>query len=205
MSITERKEREKVDLYKAILNAAREIFLSKGYEQTSIRNIAEKIEYSPTTIYLYFKDKASIFHAIHAEGFLKLNMQFAVLQTVSNPLERLKAMGRIYMNFAIENPELYDLMFIQQAPMEVLEKKAEWNEGQTSFDGLKLTIQGCIDNGDMKFIDAEIGAFTIWSAMHGMCSLVIRNRCMVISENRQETIPGLAYEAFIQLLENQKK
>ena len=61
MTITTRKERQKEELKGKILQAAKELFMEKGFEDTSIRNIAEKIEYSPTTIYLYFKDKDDIF------------------------------------------------------------------------------------------------------------------------------------------------
>ncbi len=105
MGITDRKDREKEDLHKSILKAAREVFLEKGYHQTSIRNIAEKIEYSPTTIYLYFKDKDAIFYALHTEGFVMLNSKMSVLFSVAEPLERLKAMGRIYLEFALQNPD----------------------------------------------------------------------------------------------------
>ena len=57
MGIAERKEREREEVKDLILNAAREIFLSEGYENTSIRKIATKIEYSPGIIYHHFKDK----------------------------------------------------------------------------------------------------------------------------------------------------
>ena len=59
-----------------ILDAARSIFLEKGFEQASIRNIAEKIEYSPGTIYLYFRDKDEIFHALHEEGLKEVRFRF---------------------------------------------------------------------------------------------------------------------------------
>lgn len=72
MTIAARKQREKEEMRALILDAARKIFLEKGYEHTSIRNIAEKIEYSPGTIYLYFKEKDEIFHALHEEGFRRL-------------------------------------------------------------------------------------------------------------------------------------
>jgi AcrR family transcriptional regulator len=204
MGITERKEKEKVDLQKAILAAARAIFLEKGYDNVSIRNIAERIQYSPTTIYLYFKDKDAIFNAIHKEGFALLNEKFQVLQSVANHFERLKAMGRIYIQFANDNPDLYDLMFVQNAPMDCIDEFETWQEGQKAFDGLKFTIQGCIDNGDLKFKDAEIGAFVIWSFMHGMCVLNFKERCKVISEDRQNDIVALSYEAFIHLLDQSK-
>ena len=57
MGIPDRKEREKQELRDLILKEARALFLEEGFEKTSLRKIAERIEYSPTTIYLYFKDK----------------------------------------------------------------------------------------------------------------------------------------------------
>ena len=72
MGIVERKEREKEDMRRLILNAARKLFLEQGYEKTSIRNIADAIEYSPATIYLYYKDKNELLFALHEEAFLKL-------------------------------------------------------------------------------------------------------------------------------------
>ena len=56
MGIKERRAREKEQLRRQILSAARELFVNEGYENVSMRKIANKIEYSPTTIYLYFKD-----------------------------------------------------------------------------------------------------------------------------------------------------
>ena len=68
MSITDRKEREKKEMRQAILDAALTLFREKGYDAVSIRNIAEAIEYSPATIYLYFKDKNEIFFALQYEA-----------------------------------------------------------------------------------------------------------------------------------------
>lgn len=204
MGITERKEREKEDLHKSILSAAREIFLEKGFEQTSIRSIAQKIEYSPTTIYLYFKDKNEILYALHKEGFNLLNMQMEALTAVSDPYERMKAMGRIYIRFAEEHPDYYDLMFVQDGPMDSL-KEEKWNEGQSAFDGLKFTIQQCIDQGYLPFMDAEVGAFLIWSAMHGMCTLHDRGRCKILNEEIRGCIVEAAFEEFIRMLDTLKR
>ena len=63
MGILERKERDREDMRRLILGAARQLFLEQGYEKTSIRNIADVIEYSPATIYLYYKDKNELFFA----------------------------------------------------------------------------------------------------------------------------------------------
>jgi len=68
VGIQERKRKHKEDLKQLILDAAKKLFMKDGYEATSIRKIAAEIEFSPTTIYLYYKDKAEISHALHQEG-----------------------------------------------------------------------------------------------------------------------------------------
>src|SRR5215211_3409773 len=99
MTIATRKKKEKEDKRTLILDAARKIFLEKGFTQASIRNIAEEIEHSPGTIYLYFRDKDEIFHALHEEGFGRMLEKMEPLRFVSDPFERLKAMGRVYLDF----------------------------------------------------------------------------------------------------------
>jgi len=69
MGSKQRREREKEALRQDILDAARELFVEEGYDNVSMRRVAEKIEYSPTTIYLYFEDKASLLYAICEETF----------------------------------------------------------------------------------------------------------------------------------------
>ncbi len=75
MGTKERREREKENLRQEILDAARQLFLKNGYENVSMRQIAAKIEYSPTTIYLYFKNKSELFHSLCEEAFAKLEKE----------------------------------------------------------------------------------------------------------------------------------
>lgn len=202
MGINERKEREKEVLQKSILTAAREVFLEKGFDQTSIRSIAQRIEYSPTTIYLYYKDKDAILYALHTEGFYLLGSKISVLNSVENPLERVKAMGRIYIQFAMEYPDYYDLMFVQKSPMNKLDEDHEvWQEGQSTFDGLKFTVQQCMDQGYLAFADVEAGSYLLWSALHGMCNLYDRGRCKVLDEEKSEQIVDLAFNEFLKMLD----
>jgi len=162
---------------KLILDAARKIFLEKGYYQASIRNIAEQIEYSPGTIYLYFKEKDEIFHALHEEGFRRFLTRMAPLQHVADPFERLKAMGKVYMEFAQTDRDYYELMFIMQAPMKHEEHHDQWEAGHEALNHLKNVLRDCQAAGRFKGLDIEYLSFTIWSAMHGMCALYCRERC----------------------------
>ncbi|HEX5169986.1 MAG TPA: TetR/AcrR family transcriptional regulator [Cyclobacteriaceae bacterium] len=202
MTIANRKERQKEELKGKILHAAKELFMEKGFEETSIRNIAERIEYSPTTIYLYFKDKDEIFHALHQEGFTLLNQYFRPLANVGDPFERLKAISKSYINFALENGEFYDLMFIINAPIKSVSKQdSNWEEGRRAFGFLVETINECIRKGYFTGMDPEVLAFTVWSMVHGICSLEIRNRCSVVSELNQVNLAHKANDLVIEILD----
>jgi AcrR family transcriptional regulator len=177
MGIKERKEKHKEDLRQRILDAAKELFLKDGYDATSIRKIAEKIEFSPTTIYLYYKDKADIMYALHQEGFILLGTQFAVLKHVSEPFERLKAMGRVYLSFALNNPDFYELMFIMKEPIEFVKLHCldeEWEEGEQAFSALIMTIDHCKAAGYFTKFDTVTFSLNVWSLMHGLCSLKLQ-------------------------------
>lgn len=120
MGIPDRKEREKQELRDLILKEARALFLEEGFEKTSLRKIAERIEYSPTTIYLYFKDKNELFLALHEESFQRFFSALSSVASVPDPFERLTALGRAYIEYGINNPEEYDLKFLLKAPLETL-------------------------------------------------------------------------------------
>ena len=207
MGIAERKEREKEELRERILIAAKRLFLEKGVEKTSIRNIADLIEYSPGSIYHYFKDKNEIFHALHQGGFQQLMSRMEVLTTVQNPMERLKAMGRIYVQFGVENPDMYDLMFIKEAPLtHVFQAKDEqWNEGANTFNFLRTTLRECLAQGYFKGHQEESLSFMIWATVHGMISLHIRRRCEVILAHKQETIVQEGLNEFFSILDRLSK
>ena len=203
MGIPERKAKEKEELKLLILQAARKLFVEQGVEQTTIRKIASKIEYSVGTVYVYYKDKNDILHDLHTQGFRQLGGEMKVLYNVTDPMERLTALGRVYLQFALENPDMYDLMFTLKAPMEFLDsvKKDEWNEGKATFGVLKATIKECIDRGHFAGHQLEPLSFAIWSTVHGMASLHISQRVKGVDLNDPETILMKAYEEFVLMLD----
>ncbi len=154
-------------------------------------------------IYHYFKDKNEIFHALHQDGFLALMERMQILTSVENPLERLKAMGKIYMGFAKDNPDMYDLMFIKEAPIDHIShhKDENWKEGNNTFGFLRNTVQQCIEEGYFKGHDIEALTYMIWSTVHGMVSLRICGRCEVIYLENQDTIMEESYNSFTKILD----
>lgn len=190
MGVTERKEREREEMRAAILNAARKLFLEQGFEKTSIRNIAEEIEYSPGTIYLYYKDKSEIILALHNESFEMMMTYFQPILSIEDPFERLIAMGRRYLEYALENPELYELMFLMKAPVESFACKDEiWQHGHLATGLLKFIISDCIKAGYFKNTDIEAMCTTIWGAVHGLATMHVMKRTMMYPE--EERLPRI--------------
>ncbi|MFN8353749.1 MAG: TetR/AcrR family transcriptional regulator [Spirosomataceae bacterium] len=202
MGVTERKERERQEMRQRILDAAQQVFVEEGYEKASIRNIAERIEYSPATIYLYFKDKDELFYVVHEMGFAKMLGEMKVLDSIENPLEQLRQRGYLYMKFALENPELYDLMFIQKGPMQALHKRyknSEWECGFENFNLLRLNITACIEHGLIRSTNLDITTMSIWSFIHGLVSLYIRERFNAFEETID--IEKVMYASIEQMIE----
>nr|WP_294782387.1 TetR/AcrR family transcriptional regulator [uncultured Flavobacterium sp.] len=203
MSTAERKAREREALKALILKAAKKLFVEKGIEQTTIRNIADEIDYSVGTVYVYFKDKNAILHDLHSIGFQELGSYFQDLFTIADPKERLKKMGSSYIKFALENAEMYDLMFNLKAPMEFLENSDNdsWDEGAVTFSYVKKTVGECIADGHFIGHNAEALSFMVWSLVHGMCCLEIRQRTKGVKFTNPDTILFDGYNEFLKIIE----
>lgn len=190
MGISERKEREKGEMKKMITTAAMKMFLEDGYAKTSIRNIADAIEYSPGTIYLYYKDKDELLYEVQAQAFLKLLEAFKAHATSEDPIMRLEQLGKTYVSFGLENPELYDLMFIIRAPMNV-DDELHKDNGVETFYYLLNCLEECIKNGLLIFKDPTQAALQVWSMMHGLVSLNLRCRLKVMLTGEGDVEPVL--------------
>jgi AcrR family transcriptional regulator len=193
MGIAERKEKQKQEIRKMILDASMKLFVEQGFENVSIRKIADLIEYSPTTVYLYFKDKNEILFNLHELGFQKFAEYTADIWEVKNPLLRLHKMGERYVRFGLENPAFYDLMFILKAPMEALNtmKDCEWKSGDQALGKLKELLQECMERKFIKEDDVDAMAMAIWGLVHGMVSLAIRNRLEKVVETPENLVPTM--------------
>lgn len=181
MGIVERRQEEKENLKNLIAEEAMSLYLEEGLDQLTIRNIAKRINYSPTTIYLYFKDKDHIFLELHDRAFAKLFQHMSQAVAIDDPLDRLARLGEEYIRFGVENPEMYDLMFILRAPMQVLKEDDcnEWKNGQAVFGLLHATVQDCLERKLFPSVDSSVLSISIWAHVHGLVSLAIRDRLLV--------------------------
>jgi AcrR family transcriptional regulator len=173
MSVKQRRQREKEDLRQEILDAARTLFVKEGYESVSIRRIAERIEYAPGTIYLYFRDKQEILDRICEETFVKLIARLQAIDSdPSAPLDKLRRGIRAYIQFGLDHPHHYIVTFIQ-AKISHQSQSVFENVGIQAFQGLRQCVQNCVDAGELVSNDTDEIAQTIWAGMHGLTALLV--------------------------------
>lgn len=184
-----------------ILNGARKVFLREGYESASIRNIAEEINYSPSSIYFYFKEKGEIFQELHEEGFRLLLSKTKVLDHVKDPFERLKAMCGVFIDFAIHNKDFYNLMFIVEPPMKKKAGEEKNSMGNQTLQHLISVVKECITAGKFKNMDAENLSFTILSSLHGMSALFCKDRTSTFTDRSSEQLIRDGSQTLVTMLE----
>jgi AcrR family transcriptional regulator len=108
MGVRERRQREREELRRAILDTAREIAAAEGWSAVTIRRVAEKIEYSPPVIYEHFSSKEQIVVELMRRGFREmLEAMRAARDAHKDPVEALLAIGQAYWSFSVGHPEMH--------------------------------------------------------------------------------------------------
>lgn len=170
---TARRERLRQELRSEIIAAARDLFVTEGYANVSIRKVADRVGCAPGTIYLYFEDKDSILSAICIETFAKLNKRMeAIRNDKGDPLERLRRGGRAYIQFALDHPYHYLVTFGLTGAARFKNDEAR-QAGQYSFDCMRQCVRLCVDAGLLRKNDVEEMAQSLWACLHGVVMLLI--------------------------------
>ncbi len=174
MTVEQRRERQKEALRRKILDAAGEMFATEGFEAVSMRKLADKIEYSPTTIYLYFQDKAELLGCLCEETFTGLVQVLDGIERKSRePVAGLEKGLRAYVDFGLRHPHHYVVTFVM--PQRLVREGAEFegSVGETAFDYLRRAVERCIQAKKFRRVDAETASQVLWAGVHGITSLLI--------------------------------
>ncbi|MGH7519027.1 MAG: TetR/AcrR family transcriptional regulator [Gemmatimonadales bacterium] len=176
MGTKERRERERVDTRRRILDAAREMFVQRGYEATTMRAIADHIEYTPTAIYHHFRSKEALLTELCTHDFRALAQAFQRIGQVADPLERLRRIGQAYIEFGIMHPMHYQLMFMTRHPD--VSGASEIRQGDPGEDAYAFLLHACqeaIAAGRFRreLQDPHEVAQILWAGCHGLVALHI--------------------------------
>lgn len=179
MSVQDRRAREKQELRARILDAAREILVTQGFGGLSMRKVAHRIEYSPTAIYLHFKDKQSLVTELCEETFAKLVKEMESVSAESpDPLVRLRRAAERYVRFGLEFPQHYLATFVIPNGVKDDEAartrlQAPESNGMRALGILRQIVADGVRQKKLKAGDIDATTRALWAGVHGVTSLFI--------------------------------
>ena len=174
MSIKDRKSREHTLLRQKILAAALRIFAEQGYGKVSMRKIGALIDYSPTTIYRFFRNKAELLRTIAAETYGDLSKKFEKIKTEGgdDPLGVLKSLVKEYIIFCVERPEMFRL-FSDLGTFEMEDGIMYERLGETRYRVYQSWfrfIRQSIESGYLELKDDMRVFLYLWDSINGYIS-----------------------------------
>ncbi len=172
MGAIDRRRKFKEELRSVILDAARDIFVREGYENFSMRKLAQRIEYSPGSVYLHFKNKAELFRCLTEDSFERLHKTLVGIRDgrkCRNPVEELRQGMLAYVDFGLHNLNDYRFVFMLTPPVERRPYKVH-----AAFEILRQMVERCVETKQFRRVDVETTAQALWSSVHGITSLLIQ-------------------------------
>jgi AcrR family transcriptional regulator len=173
MGVKERRQRERTEVREKILDAALDFFGREGVEGVTMRALADAIEYSPPVIYAHFRDKEAIIQELCYRQLRELAKAFATFGGL-DPLERLRRIGYIYADFAIEHPSHFRFLFLTPHPLPADDDEVGKGDPQrNAYAFLRQTVEDGLDAGIFKpgYTDADEIAQLCWASAHGLVAL----------------------------------
>ena len=152
VGVKERQEREREAVSRAILDAARDLFVAEGYQNVSIRKIADRIEYSPAAIYSYFPSKDDIFFALAEEGFHLLFESHCPDETPGagqEPIDGVRAAFWHFYQFSRKHPEYFALMFVDRSVPRITHMRERFEFISSMKERLTGLIAAAVDAGQL--------------------------------------------------------
>lgn len=172
---------------KAILDAALGLFAKGGIKAVSMRNIAERIEYSPGTIYRYFDGKSAILRELRLGAFAEFFERISVHEAMADPVQRLRSAAREYIAFALEHPEYYNLMFNTPDAPSVEDPDGVYPPMKT-YRKFVFYVGESLEATGRKDDDPHLVTLSLWGTLHGLAGLLLAGSMRMLKE--EERLPA---------------
>ena len=196
--MTSPREKRRARTRDSILEAAMQIVMQHGVEALSMREIAERIEYSPSGLYEYFSSKEEIIAELVNEGFARLTARLEHGIHGETALSRLQEAGKVYMQFALQEPQVYLMMFNHKSLTPFPLTEVEQN---TAYSKLFQIFQDGLLSGEFRSASgagSQELAYTSWSLMHGLSMLRLTLMSQVTEDI--DRLHERAFQAFVEQL-----
>jgi AcrR family transcriptional regulator len=203
MGVTEKRAKHKREFRKEILDSAREIFIHDGYDGFSMRKLAEKIDYSPTTIYLYFKNKDDLLFAICEEFFANFFDELNHIRSVSHdPVETLRKAFFYFIELGLKNPNQYKVIFFTQSSVYGTHEEFVQRESMARnvYFAFKEMVLDCIKAGRFRERDEEVITRTLAIVSHGLVTMMLYRPDHL--EGKKDIITRTVVDALLRGYEN---
>ena len=167
----------RTDFATAILDAARALSFAHGSAGISARKIAARAGCSATTLYLYYRNIDDLLHHLRMEGHALLAAAFSRVDPRLPAHERIRAMGRAYYQFGLEQRGYFDLMFATR-PTTVPRRDLVQREMYTLML-LRDVVKSGIDGGEIRAdVDVMVATNALWAEIHGITALAVSGMLM---------------------------
>ena len=174
-----RRARERVQVRDRILDAARDLFATEGYAAVTMRRVAEMIAYTPPVIYQHFADKESLIRELCRADFRLFSQSLHQIAGIPDPVERLRRMGEAYIQFALEHPHHYRVLFMttpEETPGLKHKDLHEEDQGDPALNAYAF-LRMCVDEAmaagrfNPDLADGAVIAHVLWLGVHGIASM----------------------------------
>jgi AcrR family transcriptional regulator len=176
MKSATRRKQQQDELRAKILDAARELFVAHGVEAVTMRKVAEKIGYTATTLYNHFEDKDALLRALCDADFGTLHDSFGQIGRIADPIDRLRKLGKTYIEFALQYPSHYRFMFMTphpHRPQEACDESGRGDPDQDAYAFVRATVAEALVAGSFRvdYQDPDLLSQVFWSGVHGVAAL----------------------------------
>lgn len=177
------------DLRQALIDATRSLVVEHGAEQFSLADACRKADVSSAAPYKHFRDKDEILREVVAQGFdaMRANTVLAAEAHPRGSIERIIAIGRLYISSAVAETGLFRLMFGQNP--NVTHHPAVIDQGNSCFG---FVIDEVADYCVFNAISVEPlqTATQLWTMVHGAA-------CLLIDDHYEQALPGFDVDKMI--------
>lgn len=185
------------DLRDTLIDIGVEVLAEDGMQALSLRKVARRAGVSHNAPYMHFADKEALLAAIAEAGFKTLGqeMKRAVGATSEGSVEQLSEVSRVYVTFALEHPQHFQVMFAKFADLEGAHPGLNEISLET-FTLLSTTLAACQTTGVVRSGDPHMLAAGVWAMMHGLATLLIADRLspLVVGGHARQDLPQLLFD-----------
>lgn len=160
-----------------LLESSRRLLFEGGYRNFSLRKVARDVGVSATSIYLHFDGKDHLIHTLMEESIEMLNnLLHKSVKDVAGPINKLEVLARVYINFALEHPRRYQILYMVSSDEMSRYPKEKFRQARRGYEIVTDTLQEGVSKNLLDESSPRIAAYTFWAQLHGVMSVVLSKR-----------------------------